>query len=124
MLIIKWEGSPQHSALLESNLQIKKISLYGRYEFIQKDAAELEIIQPDLDEVFLINALTLGANYNILTFAQTNLKAGIQGTIYVPDQELQDVYGNDPLAVETYLRLTPVNTNILHNKMQGMNRNH
>lgn len=110
-------GNSQHSLLIESNLQINKIAVYGRYEIIQKDAMELQIPQTDMKEVFLINMLTLGANYNILSLLNTNLKIGTQGSIYMPNEKLKSVYGKTPYAFQIYLRLTPVNMNSLKMKM-------
>lgn len=107
------QNKTKHSFLLESNLQINKVAVYTRYEFIQKDAIELQIPQMNIEEVFLINMLTLGVNYNIYSLVNTNLKIGAQGSIYMPDEKLKLVYGKIPFAFEIYLRLSPVNMNSL-----------
>ncbi len=83
-----------------------------RYEIIQKDALELQIDQPDLHELFWVNTLTVGTSYNILSVLNTNLRIGVQGSIYLPEEKLNSVYGKAPLAAEIYLRLAPVNINV------------
>lgn len=105
------DNKSQHSALIESNLQINKAAVYLRYEFIQKDAFELQIIQPDMRELFWINMLTVGTNYNIISALNTNLRLGVQGGIYIPATKLSPLYGNAPLALEVYLKLCPININ-------------
>jgi hypothetical protein len=106
-----WEDKPLHSGVIESNLQINKAAYYMRYEIIQKNAHELQIEESDSHERFLINMLTLGTCYNILSAWNTNLRAGIQGSIYLPGKELQSLYGKSPLALEMYLRFSPININ-------------
>lgn len=76
----KWEHRPEHSALLESNLQKNKTAVYGRYEFIKKSGHELNIGLNDSEKLFLINALTLGTSYNFLHAFNTNFQIGIQGS--------------------------------------------
>src|SRR5439155_12342841 len=56
------EGKNLNSVLLESNLKLAPISIYTRYEFVQKDANELQLLQFTSNPTFNINAFTLGAN--------------------------------------------------------------
>lgn len=99
----------QHSFLVESNLQINRTAIYWRWELIQKDARDLHIPQMNgKDEVFLIKMLTIGASYNFLKIANTNVRAGLQGSIYSSDKKLDSFYGKNPMALEIYLHLTPV----------------
>lgn len=103
------------SVLIESNLQANKTALYGRYEVIKKSAEELLLTEFE-ERSFWISAITLGTNYNLSTVLNTNLKIGVQGTINFPDNALESYYGKNPAALEIYLRLTPVNTNIYQNR--------
>lgn len=96
----------EHSFLLESNLQLDRTALYSRYEWVQKSDGELQLEQFD-DELFNINAFTLGVNYTLVREYNTNLSLGVQGSIFVADQRLDPVYGNNPLSVEVYLRFSP-----------------
>lgn len=111
----KTQGASEQSVLIESNLQSNKTALYGRYEVIKKSAEELLLTEFE-DKSFWISAITLGTNYNLSTVLNTNLKIGAQGTINFPDKDLEAYYGKHPLALEVYLRLTPVNTNIYQNR--------
>lgn len=111
----KTEGTSEQSVLVESNLQSNKTALYGRYEVINKSAEELLLTEFG-ERNFWISAITLGTNYNLSTLLNTNLKIGAQGTINFPDEDLEPYYGKSPAALEVYLRLTPVNTNIYQNR--------
>ena len=109
-------GHSDQSILLESNLQSNKTAIYGRYEVIKKSAEELLLTEFDEDRGFWISAITFGTNYNLATVANTNLKIGVQGTLNFPDKDLEPYYGNNPVALQAYLRLTPVNMNIYQNR--------
>ncbi|HEX8040953.1 MAG TPA: hypothetical protein VF490_17470 [Chryseosolibacter sp.] len=97
----------EHSLTLESNLQLDRFAAYGRFENIEKSAGELLISDYDEHELFTINALTLGINYTFLRQCNTNFALGAQGTLYSADKRLDPVYGNNPKALEVYLRISP-----------------
>lgn len=98
----------EHAVLLEGNIALKKLALYTRYEWVQKSAEELNITPPFfVHTVFNINAITLGAAYDVFKIAQLNLAAGAQGTLYDADDMLNGLYGANPMAAEIYLRLYP-----------------
>ncbi|NOS84267.1 MAG: hypothetical protein HOP31_03915 [Ignavibacteria bacterium] len=103
----KGHGHTEHSFLLESNLQINKLALYGRYEFVQKDSDELSLEGFKHDAKFNINAITLGTNYRIFQFSNTNVSLGIQGSMYFSPKELQPIYGKNPLSAQIYIKLNP-----------------
>jgi hypothetical protein len=101
------EGHQENSFTLESNLQLDKFSVYGRFESIEKSAGELQMIDFEDHELFKINALTIGLNYTFLRTWQTNFAIGAQGTLYNADEALNPVYGNNPASVEVYMRISP-----------------
>ena len=101
------EDHQEHSITLESNLQLNKLGVYGRYEWIQKSAEELQVEGFEDHQLFDINALTIGANYVVLKALNTHLAVGIQGSIYMAANALDPVYGNNPLAGQIYLRIYP-----------------
>lgn len=101
------EEHQEHSVTLESNLQLNRFALYGRYEWIQKSAEELQVEGFEEHHLFDINALTIGLNYVILQALSTNLAVGVQGSMYMADSALDPIYGNNPLAGQIYLRLYP-----------------
>jgi hypothetical protein len=96
------------SALLESSLQWHKTAVYGRYEYVQKDADELDLLTPfPNDPAFSINTLTLGVNRILSTVKHTNLTGGVQATLNFSPSPLVPLYGNVPVGFEVYLRITP-----------------
>jgi len=96
------------SVLLESSWQMHKTAVYGRYEYVKKDADELDLTDTyPLNPNFTINAFTLGVNRVLATVAKTNLTAGIQSTLNVSPSELKTLYGSTPVGFEVYLRITP-----------------
>ncbi len=117
-------GKTQPAVLLESNLQIKKTALYGRYEFVQKDAEELDLLsQYAGNPNFNINALTLGVNRILATIKHTDLRLGIQSTVNFSPMQLHSLYSAAPLAFEAYLRISPSllkTGSRQHMKMDGM----
>lgn len=103
----KGHDHTEHSFLLESNLQLNKLAVYGRYEFVQKDPDELSLEGFDHKAKFNINAITLGTNYRIFQFSNTNVSLGIQGSMYFSPKELQPIYGKNPLSAQIYIKLNP-----------------
>jgi len=109
----KWGHRPEHSALLESNLQINKTAVYGKYESVQKSGHELDIDLNGSEELFSINALTLGASYNFLHTFNTNFRIGLQGSAFLAPPKLHSLYGKLPLSAEIYIHVLPINMNAL-----------
>lgn len=99
----------EHAALVEAGASIKKLSLYMRYEFVQKSAEELDVekFYFSQHDIFNVNAITLGAGYNILNLGQLKLAGGAQASLYFTPKYLQSVYGKMPIGIEAYLRLYP-----------------
>ena len=106
----KTPGQPaDNSALLEGDVRVKRLELYTRYEFVQKTEEELnlnEVIFRD-DSIFGINALTFGVNYDLFKLGPLNLAGGGQFTYYMADNQLNNLYGKNPMAAEVFLRLYP-----------------
>ena len=101
------DGLNEYSLLLESNLNVNKFNLYGRYEFVQKDPEELELSGFEHHTKFNINALTLGANYRIFNLSNTDISIGMQGSIYFTPGELQTIYGKNPVSAQMYIKINP-----------------
>ena len=101
-------GKTLPSVLLESSLQLNKTAVYGRYEYVQKDADELNLVATYTTNPNLaVNALTLGINHILSTVKHTNLTGGVQATLNVSPTVLKQLYGNVPIGFEVYLRVTP-----------------
>jgi hypothetical protein len=100
----------ENSVLAESNVQLNKWSVYGRYEWVQKSQEEFDIVPADkmFNHIYPVSVFTLGLNRQILSFSNTLLQAGIQTSVYIIDKDLQSFYGKNPVSGQIYLRLTPV----------------
>jgi hypothetical protein len=120
----KWDHRPEHSILLESNLQLNRTAIYGRYEHIQKSAHELNIDLNGTEELFSINALTLGGSYNFLHAFNTNFRIGIQGSAFLSPSKLHSLYGKLPSSVELYIHVLPINMNALKRMKHSPMQNH
>jgi hypothetical protein len=108
-------GKTQPSILLENSLQFTRAAVYGRYEFVQKDAEEMDMIAAfPVNPNFNIHALTLGTNYILSTVKNTNLTLGIQGTLNVSPSALKNYYGAAPIGFQTYLRISPALMKMKH----------
>jgi hypothetical protein len=101
-------GANEPAVLLEHAYQFSKNAVYGRYEYVQKDAGELDLeAQYPTDPRFNINAFTLGYNRILANFKQTNLAAGLQATANFSPSALKPLYGGTPIGFQVYLRVTP-----------------
>lgn len=100
--------SSSHSFLFESTYSIVSTSIFGRYEWVQKSTEEL-LLESSFahGELFSINSFTLGAQQRLFTSWKTNFSLGLQSSIFITPKVLEGVYGNNPFALQVYLRLSP-----------------
>lgn len=104
------EHHKENSVLAESNLQLDKWAVYGRYEWVQKNGEELGLVTYDTDPASIkvpVSMFSIGLNRQIASFKNTLLQAGGQISLYKPDRVLDSVYGKTPLSGQVYLRITP-----------------
>jgi len=99
----------EHAVLGELSWRMKKLALYGRYEWVQKSVEELALDETVFGEntLFPVNVFTVGFNYDLLNIGQTRLALGAQGSLYHVPSSLDKLYGNNPLAAELYIRIYP-----------------
>ncbi|MBS1494153.1 MAG: hypothetical protein JST55_11605 [Bacteroidetes bacterium] len=102
------DNHKEHSLLLESNYEINKANLYGRYEFVEKDAEELALSGFEHGRKFSINAFTLGTNYKIGNAVGADVSLGLQGSLYFIPSDLETYYGKNPVSAQIYLKLSPM----------------
>lgn len=101
-------GHTQENALLaEASLALRKWAVYGRYEWLQKSAEELDLAIFDEETVFWINALTIGTAYDIVYTRALNLSVGAQASVFYADSRLDELYGRYPVSAEVYVRVYP-----------------
>ncbi|HEY3296767.1 MAG TPA: hypothetical protein VGL38_15150 [bacterium] len=98
--------TPQHSALLESDLRLASYAIFGRSEWVEKSAHELGLPQFP-GQKFGVGALTLGLARDIFHGSDLTFMAGAQGGIFSVPDDLRPVYGQAPYSVELFLRLSP-----------------
>ena len=106
----KTPGHPgENAALLEGQWRKNRLALHSRYEWVQKSSEELSLNGPvyGIDEIFPVNSLTAGFNYDLLKIGSTRIAGGGQITFYRAPQKLSFLYGKDPMAFEIYFRFYP-----------------
>lgn len=99
----------EHAALLEAALAWKRLAVYGRYEWVQKSVEELALseLQFGHDAIFPVNAVTFGAAYDIIDSKALRVSGGGQLSLYNADKRLDQLYGNNPMAGQLYIRVYP-----------------
>lgn len=99
----------EHAALAEAVIVMKRVSVFSRYEFVQKSADELNLQTTKFDEheTFDIHALTLGSSFNFLNSRYGKMDLGAQGSVYLSDRLLEGLYGRTPLSAQIFLRFYP-----------------
>lgn len=102
----KGEDHKEHSVLAEANYQMGKNAVFGRYEFIQKSAEELELEELG-HKTWDIHTLSVGYNRSIVQLGPVELAAGAKATINLPAKDLQGLYGKTPVGFQVYLQLRP-----------------
>ncbi len=98
----------ENAALIEASYRYKKLALYGKYEFVQKSTEELNLDENIYgDDLFNVNAYTIGANYDLLQIHKTKIALGTHFTFNNEPSTLYSLYGKNPSAFEVYLRIYP-----------------
>lgn len=98
----------EHAALLEASYHLKKLALYGKYEYVQKSTEELNLDEGFYgDNLFNVHAYTIGVNYDLLQINKAKIAVGSHFTFYNEDKKLYSLYGKNPTALEVYLRIYP-----------------
>ena len=99
----------EHAALLEASYIAPKYAVYGRYEWVQKSVEELNLneLVYGHDAIFPVHAFTMGASKDVLQLGQKKVALGGQLSFYSPDKRLAQLYGQNPLAGEVYIRIYP-----------------
>jgi hypothetical protein len=103
----------EHSVLVEGTQQFPKQALYGRYEFVQKSAEELNLEDDAIQhgygatKIFNIHKFTLGTNRRLFSTGRIEFLGGVQASINFPPESLQHHYGSAPMTGEVYILLRP-----------------
>ncbi len=99
----------EHGILLEGSYNVKKTTVYSRYEWVQKSVEELTLDENVFghDAVFPVHAFTAGASYDIFEVDKTKFALGGQFSFFNADKRLSALYGDNPIAGQVYLRIYP-----------------
>lgn len=98
----------ENAALLEASYRNKKLSLYTRYEWVQKSAEELNLDESVYHQhLFGVNAVTLGINYDLFQLKKIRTALGGQITYYKTNSALNNLYGKNPVGAQVFLRIYP-----------------
>ena len=103
----KSDGHREHSVLLEDNHRFGANVLYSRYEFVQKSAEELDLINQVDNKAFPIHSISVGYNRTLIENHAAALTAGTQIKFNFIPSGLQDLYGNVPVGAQVYIQLRP-----------------
>ena len=104
----------EHAALLEGSYVVRRLGLFGRYEWVQKSAEELGVDGHEYeqygyhhDDIFPVHAFTAGVNYDLFSIGQTKIAGGGQLSFFAPDDRLAPLYGQNPISAQVFLRIYP-----------------
>lgn len=101
------EGKTQ-SVLLETNYQRERDTVYGRWELVEKSGHELVLAPRDLDEIFTVNAISIGYVRDLSHANNIDIGLGGQFTFNFWPSELDRYYGGGPgYGFEVFLRVRP-----------------
>jgi hypothetical protein len=101
------EGKTE-SVLIESDYQRERDTFYGRWEWVEKSGHELVLDPPDLDEIFSVNALSIGYVRDLSHGNNIDIGLGGQFTLDFWPSELDRYYGGGPgYGFQFFLRVRP-----------------
>ncbi len=101
------EGRTQ-SFLVESNYQRGRDTVFARWERVEKSEHELVLARTDLNEIFPVNAVSIGYVRDLSHGEGIDIGLGGQFTLDVWPNELDRYYGDAPgYAFQFFLRIRP-----------------
>jgi len=101
------EGKTE-SVLIETNYQRERNTVYARWERVEKSGHELVLAPGDLDEIFPVNAVSIGYVRDLSQGKNIDIGLGGQFTIDLWPGELDRYYGGGPgYGFEVFLRVGP-----------------
>ena len=101
------EGKTE-SVLIETNYQRERDTVYARWERVEKSGHELVLAPGDLNEIFPVNAVSIGYVRDLSHGNNIDIGLGGQFTIDVWPEELDRYYGSGPgYGFQVFLRIRP-----------------
>jgi Heavy metal binding domain len=101
------EGKTE-SVLLESDYQRERDTIYGRWERVEKSGHELVLARGELNEIFPVNAASIGYVRDLSHGNKIDIGLGGQFTLDFWPSELDRYYGDSPgYGFQIFLRVRP-----------------
>ncbi|HET9856233.1 MAG TPA: heavy metal-binding domain-containing protein [Chthoniobacterales bacterium] len=101
------EGKTE-SVLIETNYQRERDTVYGRWERVEKSGHELVLAPADFNEIFPVNAVSIGYVRDLSHANNIDIGLGGQFTINVWPDKLDRYYGGGPgYGFQVFLRIRP-----------------
>jgi hypothetical protein len=101
------EGKTE-SVLIETDYQRERDTVYGRWEWVQKSGRELVLNAVDVDEIFSVNAVSIGYVRDLSHGNKIDIGLGGQVTLDFWPGELDRYYGSGPgYGFQIFLRVRP-----------------
>ncbi|GGI27177.1 hypothetical protein [Pedobacter mendelii] len=98
----------ENAVLLETAYRVKKLSLYSRYEWVQKSTEELNLNESFYGEnLYGVHALSAGINYDVLNLKKFRGAIGTQISFYNTNNALNNLYGKNPIGAQVFIRIYP-----------------
>ncbi|HLG03019.1 MAG TPA: hypothetical protein VI731_05450 [Bacteroidia bacterium] len=103
----------ENATLAEGVLAMRVLSIYSRYELVQKTAEHLNLISEFPENLLIeIHEFTAGMSIQFLKTRWFNASFGSHLTLFISDHELFPIYGEWPWSFEAYLRIYPPRLNL------------
>ena len=96
-----------HSVLAEGTVRLGPNAVFGRAEWVEKAGEELGLAGVLGDETHAVGSLSLGLGREVARPAGLSLVVGGQGTAYAVPDALRPLYGEAPVSLQAFLRLSP-----------------
>jgi hypothetical protein len=103
-------GRTTHTGLAEAQAVLDlRNTIYGRVEFAQKSASDLQLSGFPPDTTFVVNAFSLGFIRELTRGRGATFGVGLQGTVNLVPGALESVYGSrTPLGGMLFIRIRPL----------------
>ena len=80
-------------------------NIWGRIEYLQRTAQQLQIASLTPDQPEYVTAITLGYSYSFYRCDWGDVKAGVSMTKVILNSEYQSAYGNDPVSSKVFIQI-------------------
>lgn len=100
-------GGAAHAMLGEASLGSARWRLWNRWEALQRDGEELDLVGADVDGRYWLYGVSLGAGGTMFTVSGFDVFLGAQGTVNAHDGALAPYYGTLPLSAQVFVKAQP-----------------